>query len=168
MCIRDRSSTYQQSVTVGDRPDLGTVDFGASPIARSGRDISATATIQSRSGSSGSSPRLAQTGEISVDTATGTIAYQQRAQTVVESTSVIYDSATAVTIARRRVREGIGLSYSVPYRSDPSYGWISVGQVIALTDSALALSGQFVEVVEKSWSGVDWEFVIYYTDDPAR
>jgi len=84
------------------------------------------------------------------------------------SLPLVYDDATAASILRRRVRERSSVILTVPYEAGPSWGWLTVGQLVALTDADLYYTDQIAEISSKEWDGNRWQFVLLIVEDPAR
>lgn len=73
----------------------------------------------------------------------------------------IWDLDTAIRVARDNIRtRGLGV-YAIEVQASPSFGYVEVGDVIALTSSNLALSHHKCQVIQKSWSGNTWRFIIH-------
>lgn len=73
----------------------------------------------------------------------------------------IWDFDTAVRVARDMVRtRGLGV-YAVEVQAAPQYGYLQVGDVIALTSTNLSLDKHKCQIIQKSWSGNTWSFVIH-------
>ena len=81
--------------------------------------------------------------------------------------SHVYDETTASLIARERVR-ALGLGYSTrPYLADVRMGWLMPGDQFKLDSDSLHRSF-FVTVMSKTWTGIQWAFVVALDEDPVR
>lgn len=73
----------------------------------------------------------------------------------------VWDLDTAVRIARDIIRtRGLGM-YAIEVEAAPQYGFLQVGDVIALTSTNLSLDKHKCQIIQKSWSGNTWRFVIH-------
>ena len=82
---------------------------------------------------------------------------------------VVYDSPTAHAAARRLAREMSRVSYSIPYTAPlDAVGYLTVGTAIRLTDADLYITDQPCEVIELTWSGTEYNIVLWMSEDPAR
>ena len=92
--------------------------------------------------------------------------YGVRSSTI--DTDIVYDTPTAIRIARWKVRASSLSSRSVTYSASFEYGWLSVGDVIDLTDDELALDAQIVQLVSIKWGASGLDLTFYLLDDPPR
>ena len=82
---------------------------------------------------------------------------------------VVYDSPTAHAAARRIAREMSRVSYSIPYTAPlDAVGHLTVGTAIRLTDADLYITDQPCEVIELTWTGTEYDIVLWMIEDPAR
>ena len=73
----------------------------------------------------------------------------------------IWDLDTAIRVARDRIRtRGLGV-YAVEVMAAPQFGYLQVGDVIALTSSNLSLEKHKCQIIQKSWSSNSWRYVIH-------
>lgn len=73
----------------------------------------------------------------------------------------IWDYDTAVRVARDKIRtRGLGV-YALEIQAASKYGYLQVGDVIALTSTNLSLDAHKCQIIQKSWAGVSWNFVIH-------
>jgi hypothetical protein len=73
----------------------------------------------------------------------------------------VWDMDTAIRIGRDIIRtRGLGM-YAVEVEAAPQYGYLQVGDVIALTSSNLSLVRHKCQIIQKSWSGNQWRFIIH-------
>jgi hypothetical protein len=79
--------------------------------------------------------------------------------TVIE-TSFVHDIDTASLICFDIIRNNAFPSYILEYICAPRFGWIEVGDILALTDSDFNLESELVQVIQKSWQGQNWSITI--------
>lgn len=73
----------------------------------------------------------------------------------------IWDFDTAIRVARDIIRtRGLGM-YAMEIEASPQYGYIQVGEVIAFTSQNFGLEKHKCQVIQKSWSGNTWKFVLH-------
>ena len=84
------------------------------------------------------------------------------------SSDVIYDAASAASLARRRAREVSRIAWRTVYRVAPDLGWLPVGRAVSLTDAELHITDQPAEIVGKAWDGTEWAIDVLFFEDPAR
>ena len=85
-----------------------------------------------------------------------------------DDSDVVFDDATAVSVMEWRSRVEGFIPSTVPYDADTSWGWVTLGQIIAITDDDLFWTDQLATVIEKAWNGVGWSFTLLIDDDLAR
>mgnify|MGYP001620009644 CR=1 FL=1 len=96
-------------------------------------------------------------------TAYATLAAQRygiQAETL--STDVIYDASSADQLALWWARAKATPARSVEYEADPTWAWLRLGRVLALTDTDLDWTDQVVTVIERTWLGTRWVFRLEY------
>jgi len=86
----------------------------------------------------------------------------------VVETDVVYDPGTASLVLEWWSREKTFSPESVPYMAATHWGWLSVGDTVALTDATLHLSDQVATVLEKAWASTGWAFTLLIDDDLPR
>ena len=72
----------------------------------------------------------------------------------------VYDYKTAIRIARHVIRSKSLPKRHITFNSAPRFGFLQIGDIIALTDSDLYMTNKKGQIVAKSWSGNFWEFTI--------
>ncbi len=75
-------------------------------------------------------------------------------------TSFIHDIDTAALICFDMIRNNAFPSEFLQYTCSPRFGWIEVGDILALTDSDLNFENKLVQIVEKSWQSNNWSMTI--------
>ena len=81
---------------------------------------------------------------------------------------LLYDAASAASLARRRVREASRMPSKTAYRLAPELAWLPLGIEFSLTDADLHLTDQTAEIVGKSWDGAEWTIDVLFFEDVAR
>jgi hypothetical protein len=72
----------------------------------------------------------------------------------------VYDYQTAIRIARHVIRSQSLPKRNIIYNCAPRFGFLQIGDIIALTDDDLYMTNKKGQIVTKSWSGTFWEFTI--------
>ena len=85
-----------------------------------------------------------------------------------ENTDYIYERESAEIIALQKVR-----SNSLPIRvfdiSGPfHYGYLQIGDILAVSSDRLFLTGHKMMIVEKEWLGSEWRFRLAFEDNPIQ
>ncbi len=83
-------------------------------------------------------------------------------------TPYIYDRSTAQMIIKRLADVEALPARTVDYRAAPRFASLSLGDVITLTDSALALTGQVCLISGKAWDVDSWIFTLLIDTIPDR
>lgn len=78
----------------------------------------------------------------------------------------IWDMDTAYRVARDIIRlKGLGV-YGLEVQAAPQYGYLDVGQVIALTSENLGLKEHKCQIISKSWDDNQWRYVLHLEANP--
>ena len=73
----------------------------------------------------------------------------------------VWDLNTAIKIARDRIKKrGLG-SMAIEFEAVGKYGYLALGDVVALNSTELGLVDHKCQVVQKSWSNGKWRFVLH-------
>ncbi len=164
-----------QAVAVTEGPDFRRV--GPVQVETDFSDLATEVTVEyvPRSSSGEFAQTLTAAGTIKTSDASRTTTAHSRVghawvgvRREVLSLSLVFDAATAAAILRRRVRERSSVMLTIPYEADPSWGWLTAGQLVAITDSDLYYTDQIAEVSSKEWLGTHWRFVLLILEDPVR
>jgi hypothetical protein len=81
-------------------------------------------------------------------------------QDEVISVPFVWDFDTAIKIAQDRVRERALGTTAIEFEAVGRYGYLLVGDIIALNSQELGLVNHKSQVIQKSWSNGKWRFVI--------
>jgi hypothetical protein len=73
-------------------------------------------------------------------------------------TDFVFDYKSAVLIARHMIRAKCTPKRTIDYLAAPRFGYLHIGDIIALTDDNLFLTDHKCQIVAKSWSGTNWIF----------
>ena len=90
--------------------------------------------------------------------------YGVQSQTV--SLDYVHDRDTAIKIGLDIIRRKSLPEKVCTYRAAFSFGFLSVGDVIELTDSDIGLSQAKVQIVGKTYDGASWLYDIMYQENP--
>jgi len=90
--------------------------------------------------------------------------YGVRSETI--DTRVICDDASAGLILSERIINRGFAERTREYEGGPWFGFLNVGDWIALTSDTLNTTQLPVEIVAKTWTGFAWAFSIMFKDDP--
>lgn len=85
-------------------------------------------------------------------------------ETVIEL-PFVWEMHTAYRIARDRIRMSALGAYGIEVSAFPQFGFLEVGEIIALTSHNLGLDEHKCQIVGKSWSGGKWNFVLQLEDN---
>jgi len=85
-------------------------------------------------------------------------------ETVIEL-PFVWEMHTAYRIARDRIRmSGLG-AYGIEVSAFPQFGFLEVGEIIALTTEKFGLVEHKCQIVGKSWNSGKWNFVLQLEDN---
>ena len=88
------------------------------------------------------------------------------------TSDIVYDVATAQRIVSDKVRLNALLAESVEYEADVTWGWLTVGRTLSLTDDdaddGIALTDRVCVVDGRRWTGTGWRFRVVLDEDLAR
>ena len=73
----------------------------------------------------------------------------------------VWDFNTAVKIARDRIHQRALGSMAIEFEAVGKYGYLALGDVVALNSTDLGLVDHKCQVVQKSWSNGKWRFVLH-------
>jgi len=91
----------------------------------------------------------------------------RRPGAAVDVTYIDSDS-TAEHILRWLIYDRGFMHLAVQVDAAPRYGWLMVGDQISLTSADLSLTGQRATVMQKSWNGASWRFVLTWSLAPME
>lgn len=77
-----------------------------------------------------------------------------------------YDFKTAQMIARNIIRFSALGSSAIDVRSKPHYGYIQLGEIIALSSEKLHFTGHLCQVISKRWEDNSWIFTLLIENNP--
>lgn len=84
--------------------------------------------------------------------------YGSRSNTI--QTNFVSDQATASLICFNMVRSKAFPATFLQYRCSPRFGWLEIGDIIALTDENFTFSGKLVQVTDKIWDVNSWMLTV--------
>ena len=76
------------------------------------------------------------------------------------SANFVYDYFTANQIARDKIREFALPKRTIQYEAAPAFGFVNIGDIIALTDSDIYLEEMKCQIISKKWTGSSWLFTL--------
>jgi hypothetical protein len=84
------------------------------------------------------------------------------------STDYIYDRGTAEIIALQQVRASALVLRAVDISAPFHYGFLQIGDILAVTSTRLFLSSHKMIVGEKEWLGQEWRLRLIFEDNPIQ
>ena len=85
-------------------------------------------------------------------------------ETVIEL-PFVWEMHTAYRIARDRIRMSALGAYGIEVSAFPQFGFLEVGEIIALTTEKFGLVEHKCQIVGKSWNSGKWNFVLQLEDN---
>lgn len=85
-------------------------------------------------------------------------------ETVIEL-PFVWEMHTAYRIARDRIRMSALGAYGIEVSAFPQFGFLEVGEIIALTTEKFGLVAHKCQIVGKSWNSGKWNFVLQLEDN---
>ena len=79
----------------------------------------------------------------------------------------VYDLSTAAHIARWLVRRAALTHRSLAFVADTSWGWLQIGDVVAITSDSYYFSNHKFQVIAKSWADGSWNFTMLIEENPV-
>lgn len=83
--------------------------------------------------------------------------YGSRSTTI--ETKFISDIDTAALVAADIIRSNAFPELFIEYTAAPSFGWIEIGDILRLTDTAYSLNNIIIQVSSKAWDGSNWTYI---------
>ena len=80
----------------------------------------------------------------------------------------VYDFATATRIGMDHIRARALAKYEIEVRTDPEFGYLDPGDVIAITSEAYFLSGHRFQIRKKKWDNGSWLFSLLIEENPIQ
>jgi len=84
------------------------------------------------------------------------------------STDYIYDRGTAEIIALQQVRASALVLRAVDISAPFHYGYIQIGDILAVSSKRLFLSDHKMIVSQKEWLGQEWRIQLVFEDNPIQ
>ena len=78
----------------------------------------------------------------------------------------VYDFQTAVRIARDKIRAHALGNYAIEISAAPKYGYLDLGDIIAISSNTVGLTEHKCQIVSKSWNDNRWRYVLHIEDNP--
>lgn len=78
----------------------------------------------------------------------------------------VYDLSTAAHIARWLVRRSALTHRSLAFVADTSWGWLQIGDVVAITSESYYFSNHKFQIIGKSWADGSWNFTMLIEENP--
>ena len=79
----------------------------------------------------------------------------------------IHDLSSAAAVARYLVRRNALTRRSLACVADTAWGWLRIGDVVAVTSAAYHFSGHRFQITAKSWEAGSWHFTLEIEENPA-
>lgn len=112
-------------------------------------------------------PTIEKTTSLEISDPVAVLSYQRyglKEQTL--ECPFIWDMDTAYRVARDIIRlKGLGV-YGLEVQAAPQFGYLDVGQVIALTSENLGLKEHKCQIISKSWDDNQWRYVLHLEANP--
>jgi len=78
----------------------------------------------------------------------------------------VYDLQTAIRIARDKIRAHALGNYAIEISASPKYGYLDLGDIVAITSERVGLTEHKCQIVSKSWNNNRWRYVLHIEDNP--
>lgn len=78
----------------------------------------------------------------------------------------VYDLQTAIRIARDKIRAHALGNYAIEISASPRYGYLDLGDIVAITSERVGLTEHKCQIVSKSWNNNRWRYVLHIEDNP--
>jgi hypothetical protein len=83
-------------------------------------------------------------------------------------TSFVHDIDTAALICFDVIRNNAYPNSFITYICAARFGWIEVGDILALTDTSFNFVSELVQVTEKSWQGQNWSITVKVSPESIK
>ena len=78
----------------------------------------------------------------------------------------VYHLPTAAAVARWLTRRNAFTRRSLAFVADTSWGWLQVGDAVAITSESYYFSGHKFQIIAKSWADGSWNFTMEIENNP--